>query len=403
MQNILEILRTEHKTEHNFYKVKKQYVLPKIYHGGENFDLSKRWYVYFSYRDPHTGKMVRQRNIYMNVNANFNTKKERLAELRLIKSKLTELLIAGYSPYQHPKTKDRYVIKDALNFAFDLKVKTLAESTIPEYKSRLNSFIKYLDHNILSNTYADEFKRKDIIEYLNGILKDKSAKTRNNHRLVLQSLFKVLKDNDIISENIVEGISIEKTKSVRHKTYSDSQLNKILNYISEKDRELLLFIRFISYNFLRPIEVVRLRYSDLKLTEIKPYLEVRAKNKLLKTKIIPAILLDDIKSLKVSGDDFIFKTNDKGIETNEINKRNYFSKKFTRIKKELKLGSEYTMYSFRHTFITKLYREIRKTKTPFETKSELMLITGHSTMDALEKYLRDIDAELPEDYSHLLV
>jgi hypothetical protein len=30
-----------------------------------------------------------------------------------------------------------------------------------------------------------------------------------------------------------------------------------------------------------------------------------------------------------------------------------------------------------------------------------MLITGHSTMTALEKYLRDIDAELPEDYSHL--
>jgi hypothetical protein len=31
-----------------------------------------------------------------------------------------------------------------------------------------------------------------------------------------------------------------------------------------------------------------------------------------------------------------------------------------------------------------------------------MLVTGHSTMTALEKYLRDIDAELPEDYSNLL-
>ena len=30
-----------------------------------------------------------------------------------------------------------------------------------------------------------------------------------------------------------------------------------------------------------------------------------------------------------------------------------------------------------------------------------MNITGHTTMDALEKYLRDIDAELPEDYSNL--
>jgi hypothetical protein len=31
-----------------------------------------------------------------------------------------------------------------------------------------------------------------------------------------------------------------------------------------------------------------------------------------------------------------------------------------------------------------------------------MGITGHQTMEALEKYLRDIDAELPDDYSHLL-
>ena len=66
------------------------------------------------------------------------------------------------------------------------------------------------------------------------------------------------------------------------------------------------------------------------------------------------------------------------------------------------MGKDYGLYSFRHTFITKLYREIRKSKSQYEAKSDLMLITGHSTMKALEQYLRDIDAELPDDYSHLL-
>jgi len=37
-----------------------------------------------------------------------------------------------------------------------------------------------------------------------------------------------------------------------------------------------------------------------------------------------------------------------------------------------------------------------------EAKSKIMPISGHSTMKALEKYLRDIDAELPEDYSVFL-
>ena len=45
---------------------------------------------------------------------------------------------------------------------------------------------------------------------------------------------------------------------------------------------------------------------------------------------------------------------------------------------------------------------ILKDSTPFEAKSKLMLITGHNSMSALEKYLRDIDAELAQDYSNLL-
>jgi len=49
-----------------------------------------------------------------------------------------------------------------------------------------------------------------------------------------------------------------------------------------------------------------------------------------------------------------------------------------------------------------LYRELVKGSSPFAAKSKLMLITGHGTMDALQKYLRDIDAELPEDYSSYL-
>ena len=36
--------------------MKKNYSNPKIYDA--NGDLSKRWYVYFSYRNPETGKCI---------------------------------------------------------------------------------------------------------------------------------------------------------------------------------------------------------------------------------------------------------------------------------------------------------------------------------------------------------
>ena len=132
----------------------------------------------------------------------------------------------------------------------------------------------------------------------------------------------------------------------------------------------------------------------------------KAKNKPLKTKIIPDILLNDIPDLsELDPEAFLFTPEKFGEKwaTSENNKRDYFSKRFKKVVKDhFNLDKNYGLYSFRHTYITKLYRELRKISSPFEAKSRLMLITGHSTMTALEKYLRDIDAELPEDYSALL-
>lgn len=103
-------------------------------------------------------------------------------------------------------------------------------------------------------------------------------------------------------------------------------------------------------------------------------------------------------------DHFLFTPNQIGAEweAEEKSRRDYFSKRFKVIKDHFGLNEDYGLYSFRHTSITNLYKELSKTLTPFEIKSTLMQITGHQTMEALEKYLRDIDAALPADYSHLL-
>lgn len=66
-----------------------------------------------------------------------------------------------------------------------------------------------------------------------------------------------------------------------------------------------------------------------------------------------------------------------------------FSKRFRSVVKDhFKLNIDYGIYSFRHTFISKLHRKLREKNSPFEAKSNLMLITGHSSISSLEKYLR---------------
>lgn len=79
----------------------------------------------------------------------------------------------------------------------------------------------------------------------------------------------------------------------------------IYSYLEKNDPILLLFIKFISYNFLRPVEVCRLKVGDLDIKDKKLY--VRAKNKAVKIKIIPEILISDLPDLSsMNTDDFLF-------------------------------------------------------------------------------------------------
>ena len=116
--------------------------------------------------------------------------------------------------------------------------------------------------------------------------------------------------------------------------------------------------------------------------------------------------MDDLPDLSsLESNSLLFSPNKIGAQwdANENSRRDHFTKRFKKVVKDhFKLGTDYGLYSFRHTFVTKLYRELIKESSPNEAKSRLMQITGHTTMAAVEKYLRDIDAELPKDYSEML-
>ena len=407
---------------------KKDFSAPKIYDA--NGDLTKRWYVYFSYRDPATGKLTRQTPIYGSANT-FKTKQERYEILNTYRKQLLALLEKGISPYENNSDiventsianqnnnnrakplqlsianpeQDTISIKEAFDLALKTKKSVLSKTSFPSFNSNVNRFEKWLLAKGIANHQSIlAITKKIVIEYLNEVLENTSPRTRNNTRIDLSSMFQVLEDNEIIKENFIKKINVLKATPERNKTYSTTLQSDIYEYMQAHDEILLLYVKFISYNYLRPIEVCRLKVGDIDLKDRKLY--VKAKNSPVKTKIIPEILLNDLPDLsKMDKNHYLFTPFAIGgeWETAETDKRDYFSKRFKKVKDHFKLGKEYGLYSFRHTFITKLYNEFAKQMTPFEAKSKLMLITGHNTMDALEKYLRDIDAVLPEDYSSFL-
>ncbi|WP_281239016.1 tyrosine-type recombinase/integrase [Flavobacterium praedii] len=401
MPKIIDLLSNEYANAYDL-EYKSQYTAPKIYDA--NGDISKRWYVYYSFRNPVTDKLERQTPIYAGVNR-FNTLRERKHAIKILAKAVENILESGFNPYDEDsvpvdETKN-YSISEAVTFSLELKKNTLKDNSFRDYRIRLKSFEKWLFANGFENRDITSVNKKTIVTFLNSVLSSTSAKNRNNARAILSMFFQSLEDNDIIPDNFVKKINVLKSNPERNKTYSSKQEVDIFNYLKSNDELMLLFIQFISYNHLRPVEVTRLQIKDVNVKDRRLY--VRAKNKAVKVKIIPEILLASLPDLeKYNPESYLFTPNGIGQEwaTNETDKRDYFSKRFKKVKDHFGLGKDYGLYSFRHTFITKLYHEFVKNSTPFEAKSKLMLITGHETMVALEKYLRDIDAVLPEDYSH---
>lgn len=429
----------EHNLEHDL-EHKRPFSSPKIYDA--NGDLNKRWYVYFSYRDPETGKMKRMKNIYGKVNGH-KTKEARYALLRLYKKRLLKLLKEGYNPFVNNTshfqarqikgteqvkgdTDDTNVegpdigspvenggtstdrnsrpVREILERAIGLKKNLVSPRTLADYANRCKLFVSWVQKNHVEIKTIDQVSKKVVVEFLNGIQLKTSPRNRNNYRTCLSAVFQTLEDNEVIPKNFIKNISALRSSPQRNKSFTQKEEKGIFNFLEEKDPILLLFIKFISYNFLRPIEVCRLRVKDIDLEE--RILRIQVKNKPLKTKIIPEILLKELEMLNgLDGDLFLFTPKSIGgkWEAGLSARRDYFSKRFKSIvKNHYGFDKNYGLYSFRHTFITKLYRALVKGSSPFAAKSVLMQITGHTTMKALEKYLRDIDAELPDDYSKLL-
>nr|WP_321227774.1 site-specific integrase [uncultured Psychroserpens sp.] len=440
----------EHDFEHNLAH-KKEFSPPKIYIAKN--DLSKRWYVYFSYRDPSTGKLKRQKNIYGSVNT-FSTKEDRMALLSRYRRRLLKLLQQGYNPFVDNTElyKSQFIVKDAINtseekiikafspqiqysnsinqreevvvkkdipeeiaieepkmtlreafdFSLRIKEKQISSNSHKDYMYTTNAVVKWAKENHPKLKTIEQFDKKAALKFLNALLLRTSSRNRNNYRLNLSSLLQTLEDNEIIESNPIRNIPVLRSIPKRNKSYTTEEHEKIFGYLEKEDPLLLLYIKFISYNLLRPIEVCRLKIRDINVADRT--LQFKAKNSPLKIKLIPKKILDELPDLSKLDPDYHLFTPIKiggNWDTDDVNKSNYFSKRFkTVVKEHFNLDINQTLYSFRHTFITILYQSLVKGSTPHAAKSELMGITGHNTMTALEKYLRNIDAVLPNDYSN---
>ncbi|WP_425567976.1 S24 family peptidase [Postechiella marina] len=111
----------------------------------------------------------------------------------------------------------------------------MGEKSLDDYKSRLKGLNKWLKKNHKTVVYINELNKKLVLDYLNQVQLNSSARNRNNYRTVFSTIFQVLEDNELIDKNFITQISILKTTPKRHKTYTIKEQNEIFEYLEVND------------------------------------------------------------------------------------------------------------------------------------------------------------------------
>ncbi|MFJ1331799.1 hypothetical protein [Capnocytophaga canimorsus] len=160
MSDFYNKIRNAYENEYtNAYAMKNRglYSIPKIYDA--NGDLSKRWYVYFSFRNPKTGKMERQTPVYLGVNK-LKKLSERREAIKVLRDALEKALANGtINPYENTYSEIKIInIAQAVELALKNAQATMRESSFKDYKSNFRICDKTSFKNIFSIRQISKIK-----------------------------------------------------------------------------------------------------------------------------------------------------------------------------------------------------------------------------------------------------
>lgn len=379
-------------------------ILPQLKDCGG--DLSKKWFVEYSCRNPHTDQMKRFRH-YEGF-SELRTARERYAYAEKRIQELTEKLKRGETPFAKKKViyEDELVyshvartygkqresvvnIRTYLSEFLALKQAEVIPHTFKTYQSKLRIFCTWLEQKKLSKVHVSCINQEHICSFFRFIAETNNISrcTVSKYEQILRSFFNYLmKTKKIIDRSPVYDIPrVGEHKDEAPYPIPDYDREVLREYISRKDPQLWLVCMMEYYCAIRPGEELRnLKIQDINFEDrIITIRKDISKNRQTETVDIPRQLLEymvnvhQLNSYDESA--YVFSVN--GVPGDKVLGKNNFKNRFVRYRKELGLSDRYKLYSFKHTGGVKL-------KMSGATSWDLQRHFRHKSIDTTEKYIR---------------
>lgn len=323
-----------------------------------------KWHVAYSYRDPETKEFVRFK-VYENINR-IKDLKEREEFAKQLRDAVNYHLEKGFNPFEEELkvVVKNWSVNQGLNFfKTNLPNRGLRKRTIQSYESVLRFLYEYFPMQTpikeLSKIQVNAIFRQAYIK------KKWSNVTFNNYITFTRSIWNYLIEEEVTDNNPVKVKPLPEIIT-KHKYFSDEVFKKIKD---KSPADLLRFIMFLYHTGTRPNEARQLKYEHIdrqrKLLKIPAFI---SKNK--KDDYVP---LSEYILKEYRGEGFIFGTS-----------VNYFTQKWTKLKKDLKLAKDYTLYSIKSTRALHLAND---NADPYS----IMQLFRHSGLHITMAYLRGLN------------
>ena len=379
-------------------------ILPKLYDCGG--DPRKQWFIYYSFKNPANNKMTRFR-IYDGFTECY-TKKAKYEHSEKMIKKYSEMLSSGWNPFAD---EIKVIYEDTLQYSaatrvfkslrsgnknfnyysnlFLPEVKGMADKTYRNYISKYRVFEAWLTKKGIEGNdikSIDQEVMKDFFLYLINDMK-LARITVSKYRHMIERLFVWAVENKYIKVSPVHHLpETTRQNDQAPRPINEADIEKLVNEIKEKDRQLWLSAQLEYYCFLRPgieIRFARVGWFDFSRGVInvpKEFIKTREN----KTVIIPnqfrEYLMNDWKLQLYPPDYFVIGKN--GIPGLENLGSNNLRNRFNIIRDRLNLPKEYKLYSFKHTGNSRLV------DSPIPVY-HIQKQNGHSSMRSTEEYFKN--------------
>lgn len=228
----------------------------------------QRWYIIFYQVDPITKKRRRFRETYdLNRIPDLEVRQRRANQ---IITQINIKLPTGF-PFEGTFKKDpAYTnIVEAIAVAERIKCQSDRAKTIEAYRSMGSIFNDFLDIQEWTDMKIGAFQRRHALAFLDYAIFHRKIgnRTYNNYLFQMRAFFKELKERDYVSTNPFDDFKKKKLSGKTRRAFSEAEKNKVIKAVANKDKWLLLAILLQYYCFIRPIELLRLRFYMFDLKE----------------------------------------------------------------------------------------------------------------------------------------